>query len=352
MNKQEQASQVSGVSGRGGHAVCTQTDRQIMLTREFEAPRPLVWQMWTDPAHLGRWWGPVGFTTSTSRMEFRAGGQWQFVMHGPDGTDYQNLVTYLEIREPELIRYKQGGAADREPINFEVVVKFEQAGAGRTRLTLRMDFATTAAKEWVVRNVGAIEGGKQTLARLAEHLAGEVARGEARVGGSGAANEPLVISRVVRAPREKAWEVWTTLEHLERWFGPKGTTLAKCSLDLRPGGTFHYLMRGCGPKGDEVWARWVIRRVTPLERLEIVISFSNEGGGITRAPWDGGWPLEMLATVTFSEHAGLGRGTVVRVEVAALGATEGEQRTFDGAFESMRGGWDGTLDRLEGYVAK
>ena len=71
------------------------SDREIAATRIFDAPRDLVWRAWTDPQQIVQWWGPNGFKTTTYQMEVKPGGVWRFVMHGPDGTDYQNQVTFL-----------------------------------------------------------------------------------------------------------------------------------------------------------------------------------------------------------------------------------------------------------------
>jgi uncharacterized protein YndB with AHSA1/START domain len=65
----------------------------IIATRVFDAPRELVFALWTDPEHLAQWWGPNGFTTTTHTFDMRPGGAWRFVMHGPDGRDYQNRIT-------------------------------------------------------------------------------------------------------------------------------------------------------------------------------------------------------------------------------------------------------------------
>jgi len=66
-------------------------DREITATRIFNAPRELVFDLWTTPEHLGQWWGPRGFTTTTHAMDMRPGGEWRFVMHGPDGRDAGTL---------------------------------------------------------------------------------------------------------------------------------------------------------------------------------------------------------------------------------------------------------------------
>ena len=68
----------------------TQDPKVISGSRLFDAPRSLVFEAWTDPKHLAHWWGPNGFSLTTHSFDFRAGGVWRFVMHGPDGRDYQN----------------------------------------------------------------------------------------------------------------------------------------------------------------------------------------------------------------------------------------------------------------------
>jgi len=84
-------------------------DPQAMIAmREINAPRELVFEAWSDPKHLAQWWGPDGFTTTTSAFDMRVGGVWRFVMHGPDGRDYENRITFDEIVKPEHIQYHHG----------------------------------------------------------------------------------------------------------------------------------------------------------------------------------------------------------------------------------------------------
>jgi uncharacterized protein YndB with AHSA1/START domain len=143
--------------------------RSIVTTRVFDAPRELVFAAWTDPKHLAQWWGPNGFTTTTHAFDMRPGGVWRFVMHGPDGRDYENRIVYDEIVKPERLVYSHGGAEDVEPVQFHVTVTFEDLG-GKTRLTMRAVFPSVAERDRVARDYGAVEGGQQTLARLAEHI--------------------------------------------------------------------------------------------------------------------------------------------------------------------------------------
>jgi uncharacterized protein YndB with AHSA1/START domain len=142
----------------------------IAGTRLLDAPRELVWQVWTDPQHLAQWWGPDGFRTTTSAYECKSGGVWRFVMHGPDGRDYENRITFDEIVKPERIAYHHGGGDDVEPVQFRTTVTFEEL-AGKTRLTLHGVFPSAAERDRVVKQYGADKGAVQTLARLAEYVA-------------------------------------------------------------------------------------------------------------------------------------------------------------------------------------
>lgn len=328
----------------------TLAEREIVLTRVFDAPRELVWKAWTDPEQIGQWWGPRGFTTTTQLRELKPGGVWRFVMHGPDGRDYENQITYLEVVELERLAYKHGGAADSEPVNFHVTVTFEPEGEGgrKTKLTMRSTFPSKQARDFVVREVNAIEGGKQTLERLAEQL--RVMQDATPPSGT-SSDRPFTITRVLTADRDLVWKVWTEREHLMRWFGPKGCTIPRCTLDFRAGGVFHYCMRT--PDGKEMWGRWVFQEITKPDRMVFMTSFSDEHGGVTRAPFPGfgDWPLETLSTVTFAEHAGIGRGTVVTVTGAAWNAKDVERVAFLAGHDSMRQGWTGTFDQLSDYLA-
>jgi uncharacterized protein YndB with AHSA1/START domain len=140
------------------------SDREIVVTRVFDAPRALVFKAWTDPKHLAHWWGPNGFSITTYEMNFKPGGVWRFVMHGPDGRDYQNEQVYVEIVEPERLVYRHVPHPQ-----FQMTVTFADDG-GKTKLTARMVFESAALRDKTVKEFGAVEGLKQTLGRLGEHV--------------------------------------------------------------------------------------------------------------------------------------------------------------------------------------
>src|SRR6478752_6172041 len=122
-------------TGRDAPAQSATADREIVISRIIDAPRELVFEAFTMVRHLSRWWGPEGFSTTTRAFEFRVGGAWDFVMHGPDGTDYQEGITWREIVPPERIAMLHGEFHD-DPNVFESTLTFAPDGTA-TRIEMR-----------------------------------------------------------------------------------------------------------------------------------------------------------------------------------------------------------------------
>lgn len=315
---------------------------EIIICRTFAAPRELVWKAWTDPEHVGRWWGPAGFTTTTHAMDFRPGGSWRYTMHGPDGHDYVNRIEYLEIEEPSRLVYQLGGEVNNAAVSFRSEVSFEQIGNRRTKVTLRSIFPSAEARDFVITNFGAVEGGQQHLANLDDYLA-IMSDGEDQA-------PPFSIAHVFHASRETVWLAWTERDHLIKWFGPKGSHFKSATLDLRIGGIFHYCMSH--PNGMEMWGRWVFQIIEHPDRIQFVSSFSNADGEVTSAPFQGldDFPPEILTTVTMVDHAGIGRGTLVTVEARPLNGSKPQRDFFSAFHASMRQGWAGTMQQLSEFL--
>jgi uncharacterized protein YndB with AHSA1/START domain len=145
-------------------------DREIVLTRVFDAPRKMVWEAWIDPKQVALWWGPTGFSTTIEKMDVRVGGEWRQVMHGPDGTDYPNTSIFTDVTPYERLGYQMSGCKRGAPtVKFESMATFVDED-GKTRLTLRMVFPSAEARDRNVREYRSIEGGEQTLGRLADYL--------------------------------------------------------------------------------------------------------------------------------------------------------------------------------------
>ncbi len=230
-------------------------DREIVTTRDFDAPRELVFAAWTEVKHVSNWWGPNGFTTTTHRMDVRPGGEWRFVMHGPDGRDYQNKITYIEVERPERLVYTHGGEVELEPVDFHTTVTFAEVN-GKTRVTMRAVFPSAEERDRVAREYGAIEGGQQTLARLAEHLAHST---------SGAADRTIVSTRLIEAPQERVFQAFANPDQLKHWWGPNGFTNTIEKFELYPGGAWRLIMHG--PDGTDYHNESVFTEVTVPERV-------------------------------------------------------------------------------------
>lgn len=142
-------------------------DREITITRAVKAPRALVFKACTDPEHIDRWWGPNGFTNKTLSFDLRVGGQWKYTMTAADGTVFPNLITYTEVTPIDRLAYDHGDWEN--PKMFEGSLTFTEVEGG-TLITLHSIFPNKEARDMVVEKYGAIEGGKQTLARLEEYL--------------------------------------------------------------------------------------------------------------------------------------------------------------------------------------
>ncbi len=143
-------------------------ERSLVITRTVDAPREAVWKALTDPDQLDLWWGPDGFRNETHAMDFRVGGSWTYTMHGPDGTDYENLMTYTDVVPFERIAYDHSDPTSDEP-PFQASITLSDEADG-TLITLRMVFPTLEEMVKQIEEVGAIEGGEQTLGRLADYV--------------------------------------------------------------------------------------------------------------------------------------------------------------------------------------
>ncbi len=161
-------------------AVAFRTDepeelRAIVIERTLDAPRALVFEAFTLEKHLAHWWGPTGFSITTREFDFRVGGHWRFTMHGPDGRDYENHVVFDVIDPPARLVSHHLGDDPVDPVHHETRVTLQDEG-GKTRLTWRLVFPSIANRDFVAREYGAVEGGQQTVGRLAAYVAGLAAR--------------------------------------------------------------------------------------------------------------------------------------------------------------------------------
>jgi uncharacterized protein YndB with AHSA1/START domain len=196
------------------------TGRELGISRLIHAPRELVWEAWTNPGHTSQWWGPSGFKNTISKMEVRPGGEWEFIMHGPDGTDYKNKHIYREVVKPgKLVLEHVTGP------KFLMTVIFEAKG-DKTLVTIHSVFESAEQLAEVIRVFKADEGMKQNIDRMETYvtaLATGKTNGEA----------PFVIERVYNAPVAIVWRALTDKEQMKQWYFDIPDFKAEAGFDFR-----------------------------------------------------------------------------------------------------------------------
>lgn len=157
----------------------------------------------------------------------------------------------------------------------------------------------------------------------------------------------FTISRRFDAAPATVFAAFTEPGRMQQWWGPKGFSVVKAAMDLRPGGTYHYALRA--PDGSTMWGKMAYREIAAPSRTVWINSFSDEAGGTTRHPMAPTWPLEMHSTLTLEPD---GAGTMLTLTWSPLNPNPVERATFDlpASHQSMQMGWTGTLDQLEAYL--
>ena len=300
-------------------------NREIVITRVLHAPREMVWKAMIDPQQVVNWWGPDGFTTTVHEMDVRPGGVWRQTMRGPDGTEYPNHCVFQEVVPPERVVYSLvGGKKGGPDAAFDAIWTFESVDAKTTRVTIRMVFPSAPDRDWVVKEHGAIEGGKQTLERLAVHLVA-VESGMYR---------SIVIRRTYPVPPSVVFKAWIDPKQLANWWGPKGFTNPVCEVDARVGGAWRIVMRA--PDGAEYPCGGVYREIVEPHRLVFTnIATDKDGKPVVNG----------LTTVTFEK---LNDKTNLTLYTSAVAMID-----FAAAYlKGMEAGWSQSLDRLTAQFAK
>lgn len=270
---------------------------EIHITRVYDAPVKLVWEVWTDLKHVAKWWGPRGFTITTKSKDLRPGGKWIYTMHGPDGVDYPNIATYHEVVKYEKLVYDHGGNEERDKL-FTVTATFKEKN-GKTTLDMSFSLPTEEEakqmKEFIKQ-----AGGNSTWDRLGEYLENETQ-----------SKDVFIINRSFETDIKTMFEMWVNPQHLQKWMGPTGASMKFIRTNVKEG-------------GESMWA--MSETCKP--------SFINN------------YPDRILTTVQFSEEEA--NHTRVTLTWEILGnATELERKTFHEMKAGMTQGWTGSFDKLE-----
>ena len=211
-----------------------------------------------SPTQLARWWGPRGPSNRAEEMDVRPGGVWRLTQRHEAGRDRPFAGEYREGVAPERLVFTQRDLA--APVTDEgiVLALTLEEHAGRTTLVTALPFASLADRDGR-RASGMEHGMRQSGERLEEHLAAVEVAAETPWAGE------IVASRIVRATRDRTWEVWTDARHVARWWGPTGFTTTVQAMDVRPGGVWRFEMHG--PDGRDFDNEMVYAVVEPPGRL-------------------------------------------------------------------------------------
>ncbi|MBF6642124.1 SRPBCC domain-containing protein [Flavobacterium sp. J49] len=145
-------------------ALANTADREIIVSRLLNAPIDLVWETWTNPDHIKNWWGPNDFTNTITKMDVIPGGQWKLIMHGPDGTDYDNESIFTEVEKNKKIAYHHFSGHE-----FMATIQFEERDH-QTYLHWQMLFETNEELLRIMALFDINEGLKQNINRLEVYL--------------------------------------------------------------------------------------------------------------------------------------------------------------------------------------
>ncbi|QDK37307.1 SRPBCC family protein [Bdellovibrio sp. NC01] len=308
---------------------------ELHLTRVYDAPVKLVWDAWTDPKQVAKWWGPRGFTITTHSKDLRPGGIWHYTMHGPDGTDWPNKTLYHEVEKYSRLVYDHGGNDVQKPL-FKVTVTFKETN-GKTKMDMTMKFESPErAREIAVFIKQA--GGNSTWDRLAEFLEKDTT-----------GKDKFVINRSFNADINTVFDMWTNPEHVAKWLPPTGMTMKYLHVDIKPGGKSFFMMTN--GQGLTMYGLQQYLEVTKPSRFVYTQQFADENENISRHPMAPTWPENMLTTVQFSVEDE--ETTRVTVTWEPWGKASAEEiATFVKERAGMTQGWTGSFDKLEEYLAK
>jgi uncharacterized protein YndB with AHSA1/START domain len=319
--------------------------KELAITRIFNAPRDLVWKAWTQPEYLVHWWGPKGFTSPVSKIDLRVGCVYLNCMRSPQGQDFWSTGVFREIVVPERLVMTDSfadesgkavpashyGLGEDFPFVMLIAAMFEEED-GKTKLTLNhsgIDGSISATDRDNMQ-----QGWNESFDKLDAYLAsGDIITS----GKKNAAifvypsDREIVMTRIFDAPRDLVFKAQTDPNLIPQWWGPRSLTTTVDKMDVRPGGVWRFVQRGAD--GNEYAFNGVYREIVPPQRIVDTFEFEGMPGHV------------MLETGTLEEQGGK-----TKLTVTALFQTAEDR---DGSLKSgMLEGWSETLDRLAELLEK
>lgn len=311
--------------------------KEIIVSCVFDAPKDLVWKMYTDPKLIPLWWGPKRLATKVEKMDVRPGGTWRFIQFDKDGRSYAFHGTYREVVPLECMIYTfsfEGIPPEHElfqtvkfeeykkPFRKNDVIPLRSSETARTKVTETTVYKTIEDLEKML-NLGMKEGVIESMDRFGELLT----------------SKELVIGRTFSAPRDLIWKMFTDPKLIPLWWGPKEFKVPYAEIDFRTGGK--YLISMQSPDGKEFWSTGIYLDIIPPERLVMMDSFADEHGHEVPSTYYGlerGFPMEMLIKVELREDINNTKLTLKHSDISCISSKD---------LGNMKQGWNQSFDKLE-----
>lgn len=304
--------------------------RTLGTTRIFNAPIDLVWKVWTEPVHLNNWWGPIGFNLTTHKHELKKDGEWSFIMHGPNGANFQNEIVYGEI-----VKHKSIVLHHVSLPKFTITATFTIINENQTQVDFMALFDEKKTVDAVIDF--AVNGNVEHQMKFEIELA--------KLTGAVVPNM-FSISREFNASIDTMWKMFTDPMSMAAWYGPKEIKIGHCDMNFHRGGHYHFSM--VSPDGNESWGKVRYVDIVKNTRLIYVNCFSNKEGEIVRHPMAPLMPKELLTFVLFTPVSD--NKTKIEIKWLPINANLEEIKFFNDMHSSFNMGWSGSLDRLESIL--
>ena len=291
--------------------------RTLTTTRSLAFSAKEVWAALMDPERIARWWGPAGFQNKVESIDLRRGGDWRFVMLGPDGSRYPSHCRFPKLEQGAVWALQNMGKPD---FTLELELQPEPSGC---RLTWRQAFGSQAEFEAMLPVV--VPANEQNLDRLQA----ELERGGKAEDAPSDPELDLVFERAVALSPLQLWDAWTKPELLCQWFCPKPWKVQRAEVDLWPGGRFNNLMQG--PEGQQMDNKGMVLEAIAPRRL---VWTSALAPGLRPAK-----AMAMTVIITFTPQES---GTLYRARVLHKDAADRKEHESWGFHQ----GWGIALDQL------
>jgi len=315
-------------------------EKDLTITRIFDAPREIVWAIWTEPEFVRRWWGPEGFTAPVARVDLRVGGKYLYCMRSSDCEDFWSTGVYKEIVPFERIvatdsfademgiivpaaHYGMDGVWPKELL---VTVTFEEEKDGKTRFTL-VHSGLPPGEQMELAEAG----WNESFEKLDRVLEETVTRTGRTLIAALPGKQDALMTRVFDAPRDRVFAAMTDPKLIPKWWAPRRFTIVVEKMEVKTGGSWRFLNRD--DQGNEFWFHGAYHQVSPERSVQ---TFEFEG-----------MPGHVLLGISTLEEIEGGRTKLTSKSVFESVADR------DGMMETgMKEGGSESLDRLAELVEK